>query len=224
MATTDPSEIDYEQLLISHPYDVNIMAPLEKFVTHQAKTGGYDANANRHLLKLYSIDPDGVKMNIVQQILVLALAQLPNSDFLACTYLLQEDLHEDDHVKGIFKLSTLLEGANFVKFWKEVGEKKMRTILDRVQGFDDSIRTFICTVLESCYQSHPAGTLKDILHVNAKQLDGIAKKRGWTKEDSDGGKLIVFPLGADNQFAEVSTTEKFSMNDLCKTLNFAKLA
>lgn len=216
---TDSKTNEIEQLLIDNPYDTKILSTLEQHVLHQVKTGEYDFDANRHLLKLYTVEPSGIKMDMVQKILVMALMQLPHNHFLACKYLLREDLHNDDHVKGIFKLESLLETAQFVKFWKEASDSKIRTVLDKISGFDDAIRSFMCSVIESAYQSISVSLLSELLRADAACIEAIWTKRGWTKDESDNGKTLNIPLGNENQFPRVTSTENISLRDICKVLS-----
>lgn len=88
--------------------------------------------------------------------LAKGLMQLPNNDFLLCLYLIPESLvkkvfffkkklnldfknkQEEDPIKQIIHLYNLLQQAQFASFWNEV--KNHRSVLDKVLGFDDSVR------------------------------------------------------------------------------------
>jgi len=205
------------QLLVENPYDTKILAQLEAAVEHQAKSGEYFFDVNRHVLKLYSVDPDAIKMDVVQKVLIMAMMQLPETHFLACKYLLKEDLHSDAELKGVFRLAHLLETAQFAVFWKEAADSKVRTSLDKCTGFDAAIRTFICTVLEATYQSIETDTLKELLNASQEQVDELAGQRGYSKTDDD--KCLAFPLGVENQFPKVTTCESISLQDICKVLS-----
>jgi len=219
------SAAEIEELLINNPYDVKILSQLESYVLAQTKNpAAYDFDANRHLLKLYTADPDAIKMDMVQKVLVLALMHLPHPHFLACTYLLREDIHDDDHLKGIFKLSALLEHAQFPKFWKEAKESKLRAVLEKCVGFDDAIRDFICSIVQSTYQSISMSLLKDLLHTTQENVDKIVKGQGWTrgKEETTGKCVVFIPVNEGNQITEVKTTEKIPLAEICKFMSLAK--
>lgn len=208
---------ELEQLVADNPYDPKIKAQLEGAVAHQAKSGEYFFNANRQLLKLYALESKTANMDAVQTVLVMALMQMPQPHFLACKYLLPEELHSNPEVRDVFQLSSLLETAQFAKFWKEAGEKFARGALDKVQGFDAAIRTFICTVVEATYQSIDTAKLAPLLNVSEKEVATLVTARGWVK--TDNGKSYSVKLSAENQFPKVDTCEKISLQDICKVLS-----
>ena len=61
---------------------------LEDYVQYQIDNNFYDFDANMALLKMYQFDPVNFQGDKVADILLLALTNLPKSDFLLCKYLL----------------------------------------------------------------------------------------------------------------------------------------
>ncbi len=69
-------------------YNPNCRPMLEEYVQYQIENRFYDFDANMALLKMYQFDPSNFQADKVADILLLALTNLPKSDFLLCKYLL----------------------------------------------------------------------------------------------------------------------------------------
>ena len=69
-------------------YNPNCRPMLEEYVQYQIDNRVYDFDANMALLKMYQFDPSNFQGDKVADILLLALTNLPKSDFLLCKYLL----------------------------------------------------------------------------------------------------------------------------------------
>lgn len=73
-------------------YNPEIIETLEEYVTFQCNGDGYDFEANLALLKLYQFAPPRASRTVAAQILLKALTQLPNTDFLVLKCVLAPDL------------------------------------------------------------------------------------------------------------------------------------
>jgi translation initiation factor 3 subunit K len=71
-------------------YDSSIIPELEKYVQYQVEKNTFDLEANLALLKLYQFYPEKTNNYIISQILIKAMMNLPNTDFLLCMYLVSE--------------------------------------------------------------------------------------------------------------------------------------
>lgn len=80
------SQSEIHQLLEKHRFEIETIAPLEKFVA----SGPYDFESDHALLKLYQFHPSKSNTTIISQILVRALAQIPACDFTQHLYLIPE--------------------------------------------------------------------------------------------------------------------------------------
>jgi hypothetical protein len=210
---------DIKATIKANLYDTKVLDDLEKYVVQQAKDNTYDFDANRHLLKLYTFAPDTIKIDTVQKILLLSLKQLPFPHFLACTYLLREKLHEDEEIKQLMKLSNLLETAQFKKYWQAAEESKTRTMLDKIPTFDASIRSFIATTIENTYQTIPATTVKDLLHLGSvAELDAFTASVGWTSYTDDKGAKLIRVGKEHHQCSTASKSEKISLTEISKLM------
>ena len=72
-------------------YNPENMSTLENYVRLQALENTYDLEANLALLKLYQFNPGTYKTDIACLILLKALTNLPNTDFVLCKCLLQQE-------------------------------------------------------------------------------------------------------------------------------------
>lgn len=78
----------YFCLFSDFSYNPNSRPMLEDYVQYQIDNRFYDFDANMALLKMYQFDPTHFNGDCVANILLLALTNLPKSDFLLCKYLL----------------------------------------------------------------------------------------------------------------------------------------
>lgn len=63
---------------------------MERYVEMQSKENTYDLEANLAVLKLYQFNPHSFNIDITCQILLKALTNLPNTDFILCKCLLTD--------------------------------------------------------------------------------------------------------------------------------------
>merc|ERR1719341_1777293 len=85
-------------------------------------------------------------MDVVVQILMKALTNLPHTDIVLAKCLLTQDL---------------LEMCQFKTFWKETN--KEAELVNSVAGFEDSVRKFVCHVISVSYQTIEESTLQELL-------------------------------------------------------------
>ena len=64
----------------------------------QAREKAYDLEANLALLKLYQFNPTYSNLEVVMQILLKSLTNLPHTDFVLCKCLLSQEVLEDPQV------------------------------------------------------------------------------------------------------------------------------
>jgi len=189
------------RLIAKNLYDVKILPQLESYVKLQVKENSYDFEANRHLLKLYLFSPGEIKVSILGQILVKALMALPETDFLACLYLIPAHLHQQEPVETLVRLADLLETAQFSKFWKErfsgSPSDPARAVIDGVKGFDDAVRSFITTTVSITYRRIVASQFQSYLNLpEQKTFEQSIKKAGF--ELAENGATVVLPAREEN--------------------------
>ena len=181
-------------LLEESRYDVAILPRLEAYVDAQCSSQSYDLDANLATLKLYQFHPDQLKATVVVKILIKALMNLPNTDFLLCTYLIPERVLDAAPISSICSVAGLLETCKFREFWGAIGP--LQAELAAAPGFDAAVRSFILTTFEITYQGVPTAHLKASLGLtDDAALGALVKERGWTIS----GDLVKVSLNANNQ-------------------------
>ncbi|EDV19650.1 uncharacterized protein TRIADDRAFT_61914 [Trichoplax adhaerens] len=161
-------------------YNPENLTVLHAYVEQQAQEGTYDVEANLAVLKLYQFNPSLFQSNIVSLILLKALTNLPSNDFSLCRCLMEED----EQISRIFYLGELLETCNFITFWEELAQNK--DLSSTVNGFEESIRDFICYVLNITYQTIEASLVAKLLgDVNETELNAIISAKNWQRVDNN---------------------------------------
>ena len=82
-------------------YNPENIKTLEHYVDLQAREKGYDLEANLALLKLYQFNPTYSNLQVVVQILLKSLTNLPHTDFVLCKCLLSQEVLEDSQVSCV---------------------------------------------------------------------------------------------------------------------------
>jgi len=162
-------------------YNANNLPVFERYVELQVSENLYDLEANLAILKLYQFFPTLYKAEIACWILLKAIANLPHTDFVLCKCLLGPGQLDDLNIIRITYLANLLELCQFKSFWQE--KNKDHNLISQIAGFDDSIRKFVCHVVNITYQSIDKAILKDLLgNITDAELKSWMAKNGW-KED-----------------------------------------
>ena len=88
-------------------YNPENIKTLEHYVDLQAREKGYDLEANLALLKLYQFNPTYSNLQVVVQILLKSLTNLPHTDFVLCKCLLSQEVMEEPQVNFYSKLGII---------------------------------------------------------------------------------------------------------------------
>ena len=181
-------------LLEESRYDVAILPRLEAYVDAQCSSQSYDLDANLATLKLYQFHPAQLKAPVVAKILVKALMNLPNTDFLLCTYLIPERVLDAAPISTICSVASLLETCSFREFWGAL--EPLKAELAAAPGFEKAIRAFILGTLEITFQGVPTAHVKASLGLkDDAAVAALVKEKGWTIS----GDLVKVSLNANNQ-------------------------
>jgi len=165
-------------------YNPDKIKTLEHYVDLQAREVGYDLEANLALLKHYQLSPSYYRLDVVVQILLKALMNLPHTDFVLCKCMLSQDILEEPQVSTLLYLADLLEMCQFKIFWKDIN--KEAELVRSVAGFEDAIRKFVCHVISITYQTIKESVLQELLGlVDENAIKVWTDKYGW-KVESDG--------------------------------------
>ncbi|XP_035742566.1 eukaryotic translation initiation factor 3 subunit K-like [Vespa mandarinia] len=190
-------------------YNPDNLTTLEKYVEIQSRENVYDLEANLAVLKLYQLNPHRFNMDITCQILLKALTNLPHTDFVLCKCLLNESIMQEKPINQIMYLGDILEQCDFEQFWNQI--LLMSDLCDRIVGFQDSIRKFVCHVVGITFQTIDKGLLVQLLgRVDDTTLKHWVKKYGW----KDESKSIIFIANQDENIKTKNITEKIDFENV----------
>lgn len=190
-------------------YNPDNLTTLEKYVEIQSRENAYDLEANLAVLKLYQLNPHHFNVEITCQILLKALTNLPHTDFVLCKCLLNESIMQENLINKIMYLGDILEQCDFQQFWDQV--LLMSDLCDRIVGFQDSIRKFVCHVVGITFQTIDKGLLIQLLGgVDDMTLKHWVKKYGW----KDESKSIIFIANQDENIKTKNITEKIDFENV----------
>lgn len=190
-------------------YNPDNLSTLEKYVEIQSRENAYDLEANLAVLKLYQLDPQRFSQDITCQILLKALTNFPHTDFVLCKCLLTEKIMQEEPINQIMYLGDILEQCDFQHFWDRV--LSMPELCNRIVGFQDSIRKFVCHVVGITFQTIDKGLLAQLLGgVDDSTLKHWVKKYGW-KEES---KNVIFIANQDENIKTKNITEKIDFENV----------
>ncbi|XP_015596311.1 eukaryotic translation initiation factor 3 subunit K [Cephus cinctus] len=190
-------------------YNPDNLTTLEKYVEIQSRENAYDLEANLAVLKLYQLNPQRFNIDITCQILLKALTNFPHTDFVLCKCLLSEKIMQEEPISQIMYLGDVLEKCNFQHFWERVAN--MSDLCDKIVGFQDSIRKFVCHVVGITFQTIDKGLLMQLLgEVDDNTAKHWIKKYGW-KEESDS---VIFIANQDENIKTKNITEKIDFENV----------
>ncbi|XP_015185770.1 PREDICTED: eukaryotic translation initiation factor 3 subunit K [Polistes dominula] len=190
-------------------YNPDNLTTLEKYVEIQSRENVYDLEPNLAVLKLYQLNPNRFNMDITCQILLKALTNLPHTDFVLCKCLLNESIMQEKPINQIMYLGDILEQCDFEQFWDQV--LLMSDLCDRIVGFQDSIRKFVCHVVGITFQTIDKELLVQLLGgVDDNTLKHWVKKYGW----KDESKSIIFIANQDENIKTKNITEKIDFENV----------
>nr|QBH73274.1 eukaryotic translation initiation factor 3 subunit K [Encarsia formosa] len=193
-------------------YNPDNLMTLEKYVDIQVSENAYDLDANLAVLKLYQMNPQTFNKNVTCMILLKALTNLPHTDFVLCKCLLNERIMQDEDIHSILYLANLLEECQFAMVWQQVNN--MYDLCNKINGFNDSIRKFVCHVVGITFQTINKSLLVELLGGKMQVSDSVlkqwVKKYGW-KEESDN---VIFIANQDENIKTKNITEKIEFENV----------
>jgi len=158
-------------------YNPNNLSTLENHVSLQCRENFYDLEANLTVLKLYQFNPQQFKGEVVAQVLLKALTNLPHTDFVLCKCLI-DIIHLDNTlIADIMELHREAEQCEFQRVWERI-RKLQQT--ETVTGFENSMRNYICICVNMTYQKIEKKMLCELLNVKEqKDLKLWMDRFGW---------------------------------------------
>ncbi|KAF7286540.1 eukaryotic translation initiation factor 3 subunit k [Rhynchophorus ferrugineus] len=190
-------------------YNPENLPTLERYVELQSVENTYDLEANLAVLKLYQFNPATFNMHITCQILLKALTNLPHTDFILCKCLLTSKQLGVEPINQIIYLADILEQCDFQLFWTRI--RSIPELTQKITGFWDSIRKFVCHVVGITFQSIERGHLAQLLgDIDDKTLDIWVKKYGWKSEPNN----LIFVGNQDENIKTKNISEKIDFESV----------
>jgi len=194
-------------------YSVNQTEKLENSVLNNDTLSLLDFCA---LLRLYQINPESAKPDIVCKVLLLSIMHLPKPDLKACVHLLTEKVQNDDRVSKVIQLANFLETARFTDFWAHASSN--HDLLTLVPGFFTAVREYILHLLGITSQRIQKDVLGGYLNLEGPQLDVLVKEKGFSTAVVPSGELIILPKNENNQMVVKRTQEVIRMEQVAPVL------
>ncbi|KAK8022831.1 eukaryotic translation initiation factor 3 subunit [Apiospora rasikravindrae] len=167
-------------------YNPEAVGLLEDYLRQQCEQRYCDCNANRTLLKLYQLNPDRMKDEVVTNVLLPeALAKLR-------------------------ELNTQLQGAQYSRFWRNIeGDDLCADLVADIDGFEDMVRIRIATLVSHAFREVDVAVLAEWLGLE----EGAARKFvqetvGWKIE----GDKVQVPRNAENEAKKAEVREDVNVD------------
>lgn len=222
----DPSERpDYISSIINglERYNPEAVGNLETYLQEQCEQKFTDCNANRTLLKLYQLNPDRIKDEVVTNILVKAMAQFPSSQFSLALHLINPttaatgELHEA--IAKLRSLNRQLEGAQYADFWADVdGDDLCADLIADVSGFEDAARRGIANLVSQAYREVKLSHIESWLGLSQDATKTyVTDVWGWSVE----GDNVQIPPNADNEAKKAEIREDVNVDQFSRVIRRA---
>ncbi|TDZ21797.1 Eukaryotic translation initiation factor 3 subunit K [Colletotrichum sidae] len=218
-----PERPDYIVNIINglERYNPEAVGTLESYLQEQCDQKYCDCNANRTLLKLYQLNPDRMKDEVVTNILVKAMTQFPSPQFSLALHLInasaiaQGELHE-----AVAKLRTLnsqLEGAQYARFWNTIdGDDLCADLIADISGFEDLIRNNIVGQVSQAFREVSLSQLESWLGLSSEATAKFASEvAGWTVGDNG---IVTIPKNAENEAKKAEIREDVNVDMFSRVL------
>ncbi|KAF7544046.1 hypothetical protein G7Z17_g10253 [Cylindrodendrum hubeiense] len=205
-------------------YNPEAVSPLEAYLQEQCEQKYTDCNANRTLLKLYQLNPDRIKDEVVTNILVKAMAEFPSSQFSLALHLINPsaasngELHEA--VGKLRALNGQLEGAQYAGFWADIdGDDLCADLIADIVGFEDVVRHRIALLVSQSFRELQLTHLESWLGLNEDATKKfVTEVCGWTV---DGEGSVKVPANPENEAKKSEIREDVNVEQFSRVLRRA---
>ncbi|KAM7198748.1 COP9 signalosome, subunit CSN8 domain containing protein [Naviculisporaceae sp. PSN 640] len=202
-------------------YNPEAAGTLETYLQQQCEEKFCDSNANRALLKLYQLNPDRIKDEVITNILVKAMTQFPSPQFDLAMHLLSPS-HSNpgpnstselaEAVSKLRALNAQLEGAQYDRFWATLESDDLYADLTTdIAGFEDMIRVRIAQLVSHAYREISVSVLENWLGLDgeAKVKAFVTETCGW-KVGEDG--VVQIPKNPENEAKKSEVREDVTID------------
>ncbi|OAF69186.1 hypothetical protein A3Q56_03062 [Intoshia linei] len=184
-------------------------AMLKACVDYQIKKEKYYLDANLALLKLYQFDPCLYSNSEpIINILLKSIMNLPKSDFLACTALVNPNNISSEAFNDICDLHSLLDQCRFTEAWMVID--KLEPEIKPIKGFQQSIINYIVYVVGITYQTIKYSLFKSFLpDLEEDEVIHIIEAKEWEFIDD-----MMFISDKSSLIKSQNIDEKIKFEDL----------
>ncbi|KOS17937.1 Eukaryotic translation initiation factor 3 subunit K [Escovopsis weberi] len=204
-------------------YNPEAVGTLESYLQEQCEQKFCDCNANRTLLKLYQLNPDRVKDEVVTNILVKAMTQFPSSQFTLALHLINPsaasagELHEA--LTKLRSLNSQLQGAQYADFWADLDDDLCADLIADISGFEDTIRERIAVLVSQAFREVSLAHMVSWLGINEEKTRAfITEVCGWAIDEADN---VAIPSNPDNEAKKAEIREDVSVDQFSRVVRRA---
>ncbi|KUI66316.1 Eukaryotic translation initiation factor 3 subunit K [Cytospora mali] len=221
----DPQERPQEIIQIIsglERYNPEAVGPLEGYLQQQCEQRFCDGNANRVLLKLYQLNPDRIKDEVITNILVKAMTAFPSPQFNLALHLLApasmaSGSELSEAVTKLRALNAHLEGASFSRFWATLDSDDLYADLTTdIEGFEETIRLRIAQIISEAFREVQLSILEGWLGLEGNEAAEkyVTETCGWKVE---GDKVLV-PRNAENDAKKAEIREDVNVEMFARVI------
>uniref|UniRef100_A0A158RA84 Eukaryotic translation initiation factor 3 subunit K n=1 Tax=Taenia asiatica TaxID=60517 RepID=A0A158RA84_TAEAS len=212
-------------LVIAYSYNPEHLPMLKKHLAWQIKENEYDFEANLVMLRLYQFNPDLFDVDAVRLILLKAIGNLPFTDLTLYKYLIHTDRLNEEPIRTIISLGTLLETCQFQKFWKSYAENK--DVVGNISDWTSSVRSFIAYVIDTTYQRISKRLLMALLDIKSKEeLASVVETRHWKllppEGDAKDDEEWIFITNHEASVKSTNIKEKVTFDAMARSAHAFK--
>ncbi|KAF4126023.1 translation initiation factor 3 subunit K [Geosmithia morbida] len=203
-------------------YNPEAVGSLETYLQEQCEQKYCDSNANRTLLKLYQLNPDRLKDEVVTNILVKSMTQFPSAQFPLALHLINPSAANSGELnEALTKLRTLnsqLEGAQYAQFWETLdGDDLCADLIADIVGFEDVIRHRIALLVSQAFREIKLSHLEVWLGLSSEAATKfITDVAGWSIDAADG--TVKIPSNPENEAKKTEIREDVSLDQFARII------
>ncbi|KAG5929858.1 hypothetical protein E4U42_004250 [Claviceps africana] len=218
-----PERPDYITNIINglERYNPEAVSALETYLQEQCEQKFCDSNANRTLLKLYQLNPDRLKDEVVTNILVKAMTLFPSPQFSLTLHLINPTVAATGELgEALTKLRSLnsqLEGSQYAQFWASVdGDDLCADLIADISGFEDTIRHTIARLISQAFRELKLTHLESWLGLNEDATRTfVTEVAGWTIDEEGNIKI---PSNPENEAKKAEIREDVSVEQFSRVI------
>lgn len=229
MDTEDPQERpDYISSIINglERYNPEAVGTLEDYLRQQCEQRFCDCNANRTLLKLYQLNPDRIKEEVITNILVKSMTTFPSPQFSLGLHLIAPSVlapnsraELPEAISKLRELNNQLQEARYARFWGTMDSDDLYAdLVTDIDGFEELIRVRITTLVSHAFREVDLSVFAEWLGLDedaAKKF--VLETAGWKVE----GSSVIVPRNPENEAKKAEVREDVNVEQFGRAIRRA---